>query len=190
MLTALRKRLASESGFSLPELLAGLAIGLLVAAAGGVVLMMAVRNQPVATDRAGDLQQGRVLVETLTRELRQGQQVFDVSPTGLSMLTWVHTASCGSGATGPSQLCQVSYSCDESSCTRSERNPDGTGSAAPVSVIEGITGPNVFWYRGDSSAPSYVGMHFVFPKPDGGEAVSFIDGVALRNYFDPSGGSS
>lgn len=184
---ALRRRLAGESGFTLPELLVALTIGLLVAAGAATMLMVAVKAQPRTSERAAQIQQGRVMLETLTRELRQGETVSNASASGLQILTYVHTSACGSGtAGGEARMCLVIYSCADGSCVRTERDPDGSGTAPPRTVVAGISDPAVFSYQGGADA-TYVGVRLVFPQDDGEEAVTLSDGAALRNFFDSTG---
>jgi prepilin-type N-terminal cleavage/methylation domain-containing protein len=184
---ALRRRLRSESGFTLPELLIALMIGLLIAAGAATMLMVAVKAQPRTSERAAQIQQGRVMLENLTRELRQGETVSNASPSGLQILTYVHTSGCGSGTPGgDARMCLVTYACSDDSCVRTERDPGGGGSAPARTVVTGIADPAVFSYEGGSDT-TYVGVRLVFPQADGEEAVTLSDGAALRNYFDSTG---
>jgi prepilin-type N-terminal cleavage/methylation domain-containing protein len=184
LLAALRR----QNGYTLPELLVGLTIGLIIAAAGSTVVVMAVQSQPRTTERAGQIQQGRVMMETLTRELRQGESVLAASNSQLQILTYVSASSCGSGAAGSAKLCRVTYSCGSTSCTRTEIGASGTGASTTETVAAGITGPNVFFPGQTPPAdPTYVDVRLVYPQDDGAEAVTLDDGAALRNYFDATG---
>jgi prepilin-type N-terminal cleavage/methylation domain-containing protein len=181
------RSLGSERGFSLVELLVAFAIALIIAVAGMTLLTMAVRSQPRVSERAAQIQQGRTMLETVGRELRQGRAVSNPMPSGLSLLTYVDSVSCGGAAGSPAILCRVDYACGATSCTRTELNPDGSGAAAPEFVVQGITGPNVFSYQGTIGDPSYVGLRLVFPREDGDEAVTFDGGAALRNHLSTAG---
>jgi prepilin-type N-terminal cleavage/methylation domain-containing protein len=181
-------RFASEHGYSLPELLVAIAIGLIVAAGGATLLMIAMESQPRAGDRSSQIQQGRTMIESISREVREGQTVFNPTASGFEVLTYVHSASCGGGAGSSAILCRVAYACDADSCTRTEREADGTGTGTPSLVAEGITGPNVFSYQGDSSNPGYVGITLVFPDEEGGEALTLADGAELRNHVELTSG--
>lgn len=185
---AARRLRVDEGGYTLPELLMGVVIGLLVASGAAMVLMMSVRAQPHTTERAGQIQQGRVMLETLTRELRQGESIVSASPSQLELLTYVSTGACGVASSGTARLCQVAYSCGSSACTRTERPPGITTGGSTRTVVSGITGPNVFSPSGDDPLdPTYVGVRLVFPQDSGEEAVTIDDGAALRNHFDASG---
>jgi prepilin-type N-terminal cleavage/methylation domain-containing protein len=183
----LDRSLGSERGFTLPELLVAITIALIIAGAGMTLVSMAVRAQPRVSERAAQIQQGRTMLETVGRELRQGESVSNPTPSGLSVLTYVDSASCGGAAGSPAILCRVDYACGATSCTRTERNPDGSGAAPSEVVVRGITGPNVFSYQGLIGDPSYVGLRLVFPREDGEEGVTFEGGAALRNHSATAG---
>jgi type II secretory pathway pseudopilin PulG len=178
------QRLRDQRGFTIAELLVATLIALSVAVAGMTLVVTMVRSQPGMSERAGLVQQGRTMLESLSRELRQGESVLSPTSSGLSVLTYVNSATCGGAHSTTAILCRVTYACNSTSCTRAERNPDGSGTAPARQVVRGITGPNVFSYQGTSGDPSYVGIRLVFPAEDGSEAITLDDGAALRNYFE------
>jgi prepilin-type N-terminal cleavage/methylation domain-containing protein len=180
-MSAARAVRSDERGYTLTELLVGVTIALLVTAGAATVVMMAVRTQPHTTERAGQIQQGRFMLETLTRELRQGESIQGATTSQVSFLTYVPTAVCGGSGQGPSRLCLVTYSCGSATCSRTEAPPGG-GAASTREVVSGITGPNVF--EVDPLEPTYVAVRLVFPQESGEEAITLEDGAALRNYFD------
>jgi prepilin-type N-terminal cleavage/methylation domain-containing protein len=174
---------ADQRGFTLPELLVATLIALIVTSAGLYVLEGAVRSQPRISQRAAKVQQGRTLVERITRELRQGESVTNASASGFKVLTYIDQVTCGGQPSTSANFCQVTYACTSTACTRTLRNPNGTGTAAPQTVASGITGPNVFTYQPSSVNPSYLGVKLVYPASGGEDAVTLDDGVALRNYL-------
>lgn len=176
------RRLADQSGFTLPELLVALMISLMVVAGAGTVLMIAVKAQPRTSDRSAQIQQGRVMLERITRELRQGENVADATASGLRILTYVHTSACGSGNPGDARLCSVTYSCAGSSCTRTESDSSGGGPELSRTVAEGLLNADIFSYAG--TPPTWVGVTLAFPSQEGEETVTLADGVYLRNYQD------
>jgi len=103
----LDRSLGSERGFSLPELLVAVVIALIIAGAGMTLVSMAVRAQPKVSERAAQIQQGRTMLESVGRELRQGESVSNPTPSGLSVLTYVDSVSCGGAAGSPAILCRV-----------------------------------------------------------------------------------
>jgi type II secretory pathway pseudopilin PulG len=177
-------RLGDERAFTFPELIVAAMIALIVAGAGMTLLITMVHSQPKVSERAGQLQQGRTMLESLSRELRQGESIFSPTASGLSVLTYVNSAACGGASASTAIVCRVIYTCGSTSCTRTEQNPDGTGSAPPEEVVRGITGPNVFSYEGAAGNPSFVGIRLIFPADDGAEAITLDGGAALRNYLD------
>jgi prepilin-type N-terminal cleavage/methylation domain-containing protein len=174
---------ADERGFTLPELLVATLIALLVTSAGLYVLEGAVRNQPKISERAARIQEGRTLIERITRELRQGETVTNATASGFKVLTYIDQVTCGGQPSTSANFCQVTYACTATACTRTLRNPNGSGSAASQTVANGITGPNVFSYQPSAVNPSYLGVRLVYPAAGGDDAVTLDDGVALRNFL-------
>lgn len=181
-----------EAGFTLIELLVAITIALVVTAAAATVLILAVRDQPRIADRSAQIQQGRTMVERISRELRQGDGIEDASSSGLRVHTYVSDAECG-GSSSAMVPCWITYSCASTSCTRT---PDG--SAVQETVVSSVSDPEVFCYvPWDGSAaceapsavdPSYVAIRLEFPREDGAEAVTVADGVVLRNHHEVTGG--
>lgn len=174
-----------EDGLTLMELLWVGIVGVLVFGLGLAMLNFAVRAQPRLSDRAASIQEGRALIERLTRELRQGAEVSVATPSQLVFVTYVRRTSCGGGTVGDSTACQVTYSCAGGSCTRMESNPDGTGGGASDELVNGLSSDSVFSYLPSATAPEYVNVRLEFPASDepGEEedAVTLQDGVNLRN---------
>lgn len=173
----------SEQGLTIVELLVAAAAMIVVAAAAMTLVPLTIRNEERVRDKAGAVQEGRVLVERLTRELRQGSAVIP-TPTAstISFRTYVHRSSCGGGSAATAIECQVTYSCDTAgTCTRSERNPDGTGSAAAVTMVTGLASGSGFSYLPNAASPTYVTIRLIFPSDDGDDAITVEDGASLRN---------
>jgi prepilin-type N-terminal cleavage/methylation domain-containing protein len=179
--------LRAEGGFTLAELLVAMMITLIAFAAALLLLQVALKAQPRITERGAAIQQGRAWIERLTRELRQGGTVAG-SPTSsqLAFLTYVRHSSCGGTATSSSIQCLVTYTCSAGTCSRTERNPDGSGTAAAQQMVTGLQSDSVFSYAPISAAPEYVGVTLRFPATDDpGEtedAITLTDGVTLRNF--------
>ena len=183
----IRRRVADERGVTLIELLVGSAISLIVAGVAMTMLNASVSRQPEISERAAQIQQGRVLIERITRELRQGETVSSATSSGLEIVTYVDSATCGGGSSPTAIVCEVLYSCGSTSCTRTEREPNATSGGSTETVVSGILGPNVFSYQPSGSDPTYVGVELRYPDDDGEEAVILSDGVALRNYLEEAG---
>jgi type IV pilus assembly protein PilW len=178
---------AEERGFTLPELLVATLLGLLVVGAAVTAFTGAIQSQPRINSQAAAIQQARTTMEQITRELRQGSSVPSASSSQLSIITYVHSATCGGGASSTSISCRVTYSCSGATCTRTEAKPDGTSPGPAVQVVSGLSSGNVFAYTAPTStAPAYVGVTLAFPAKDGSDAITLADGAALRN---PGSGS-
>lgn len=186
---ALRARLGDQRGMTLNELLISITLTLIVVAAGYAILGVTQRAQPRITERADALQEGRFLIERITRELRLGTGIDSVStPSRLTIWTFVHRSWCG-GPVGTSTIeCQVIYDCDPAgTCTRTERNTDGSGSAPPRTTVTGLASNQLFSYTPSAVDADYVGLRLEFPAASDDDAVTLEDGVALRNSFTIAG---
>ncbi len=187
--TALARWRDDQRGIGLAELLVGIFIALLTAAAAMTVLMSTIRNQDRVSDRAAQIQDGRTMTERVARELRQGESVSNATSSSLEILTYVNSATCGGAPAASAILCRVTYSCTSTACTRTERNPNGTGTGVAEPVVDGIQSSAVFTYSPSAADPSYVGVSLSFPAEDGSEGVTVSDGVAMRNYLEAEPGA-
>lgn len=174
-------RLRDESGVTLVELLWVMVLGVLVVSLALLVLNFAVRTQSKLSSATASTAQGRVMMERVTRELRQSSSVSVATPTRIVFITWVKSASCGGASASVAIQCQVEYSCAAGACTRYERNVNGTGSGGARQLVKGLLSSSVFTYP----TPDYVGIVLSYPAdPHSGsaeDAVTLSDGVNLRN---------
>ena len=179
---AIRRRSKAEGGFTLPELLVATALSMIVIGAGVTVFTASIQSQPRVDSQASAIQEARVVMENITREVRQGSSVPVASASQLSVITYVHSDTCGT--TTP--VCRVTYACSANgTCTRTVSRPDGTSPGTAIQVITGLSSPNVFSYTPPSpGAPASVGVTLVLPAQGGGNAITLNDGATLRN---PSG---
>jgi hypothetical protein len=182
------RALRREDGVTLVELLWVAVLGILVFGLALTMLEFAVRTEPRLSERAASVQQGRALTERITRELRQGATVSIATPSRLVFATYVKRSSCGGSPADTAIQCQVEYSCSAGTCTRTERNTDGSGGGGPVQLVDGLVTSDVFSYLPTPDGPDYVGVRLVYPATDApGEtedAVTLEDGVNLRNFPD------
>jgi len=185
----LRAALRDERGLTLHELLMSIVITLMIVSAGYAMLGVAQRGQPRISERAEAIQQGRQLMERLSRELRLGTGIDSVSTASrLTIWTYVKKSSCGGTPASSSIECRVTYDCNTAgTCTRTERNTDGTGGAAGVTSVTGLDSNQLFSYTPSAADADFVAIRLVFPAADGEEAVTLEDGVALRNSFATQG---
>ena len=184
----LRARLArgagGEAGLTLVELLVAAAMGVVLMGAVGSMVIGTLRAQPEVSKRAQNITTARYVMERMTREIRNGVSVQTALPNEVSFRTYVRRTSCG--ATGalasnkPAILCQVTYGCSTTACTRIEAAPGvKTGTAKPI--FEGIDDSNAFTYRPSTASPTFVGITLHLPNPSGPSDLTVSDGASLRN---------
>lgn len=182
---AMFKRLAGsrsqEQGFTLIELLIAMTMGIVLLGGAVMVMTVAARSEPRLTTRSAEIEQARALIERIGRELRQGQQVSVATSSQVSVTTFVKSASCGGAPASTAILCRVTYACAAGVCTRTERNPDGSGSGSAVREVEGLADSSVFTYAPSAAAPAYVAIRLAFPAEPGEDSITLQDGVTLRN---------
>jgi len=173
--------LGGHSGHTLVELLVATFSFLALLGVGLAILPMVLRSEPRISERAARIQEGRSLIERLTRELRQGSGVQSASSTSLAFLTYVRRTQCGTSTVAETAIqCRVTYSCQGGTCTRTERNPDGSGTAGPVQLAAGLQSA-FFGYAPSALAPEYVSVRLAYPAEGGDDAVTLEDGANLRN---------
>ena len=180
-------RLGAEDGQTLTELLVALMIGLIVAAGAMTLLQIIVRSQPESRERSAHIQQGRAMLERITRELRQGEAVQVATSSELTLTTYARSAGCTwTGSPAPRA---VTYSCEGGSCTRAV-----AGGPSEL-LVSGLRTDDVFRYceadllmdceaQPTAANPGYVEVELAYPRTDGGEAVTVRDGVYLRNLVE------
>ncbi len=181
--TRIRHRARESGGFTLIELLMAASLSLLVIGGSVGILTTGLRSEPRIAERTADIQAARVSMEKLTRELREGSLITTATSNQLSLVTHVNSGTCGEGASTEVPICQVTYLCSASECTRSETNPDG-GAASTETIVRGISTASVFTYSPSSSAPTYVGVKLEFPAASGDDSITLTDGVSMRNATD------
>ena len=175
-----------ERGFTLIELTVATVIALSLLGVAVSLFTSGVGAQSKLTSRALQIEQARTTADRITRELRQGSSVSTASPSQLTMLTYVHSATCGGAPSSTAIACQVTYSCSGGTCTRTERNPNGTGGGTAVAVVSGLSSSNVFTYSPDSTSATYVGVTLTLAPQPGHNAVTLDDGTALANFVVPA----
>jgi type II secretory pathway pseudopilin PulG len=173
------RRLRSEEGFTLVELLTASVVGLIVVGLATTVFVAAVRSQPDLTDKGNSVTSARTTAERLVRELRQGRTVYTATASQLSFLTHLYNQSCGAASGG---FCRVTYTCSGSgTCTRIQAKPDGSSASSAATVISGLANGNVFSYLTGAGGTNYVNVTFQFPGQHGLTGIKVNDGAALRN---------
>jgi prepilin-type N-terminal cleavage/methylation domain-containing protein len=177
--------LREERGMTLVELLIATAMFLIVAATAMFVVLIVMQNQHRISDRTAAIQEGRVLEERFTRELRSGYGITTATSTQVSFITYVRRTACGSttalASSSPAIPCKVTYALSSGAITRTETNPAGTATPWTQTEASGLSNTDVFSYLPNAAAPGYVSVKLVFPAQGGNDAVTLVDGTDLRN---------
>ena len=174
-----------ERGFTLIELLVAATVGLVVVGGAVTIFVSGIRSEPRTASRVAAIQDARVTIDRITRELRQGLETPTASSSELEIVTYVKATICGGTASSTAIPCRVTYTCSAGSCTRKVAQPDGSAPGPTTQVVSGLTNSSIFSYSPSAATPSYVGVTFTFSAGDSGP-VTLEDGVALRNQGDES----
>jgi prepilin-type N-terminal cleavage/methylation domain-containing protein len=171
----------SERGFTLIELLVATTIGMAVLGGAVTIFLGAVKSEPRTTAKVSAIQQGRVALERITRELRQGSEVPTATAGELAVVTYVKQSSCGGSPAGAAIACRVTYTCTAGACTRTVAQPDGGSPGAAIEIVTDLSSTSVFSYAPSAVEPEHVGVELSFEKSQGTDPVVLADGVTLRN---------
>lgn len=175
-----------EGGYTLIELLVASTMGVVILGAVGSLMISAMRDQPMISERAQTITTARWVLERLTRELRNGIAVTPTRATAqeVSFRTYVRRTACGSGVVPASSLpsieCQVTYRCTTTYCSRIEADP-GVYTGTATKIFEGIDNSNVFSYLPNAAEATFVKVTLQMPNPRGPAALTVSDGASLRN---------
>lgn len=180
---------AEESGLTLIELLVAATMSVILVGAASLMLISAVRSQPQISERAQDVSTARWVLERMTREIRNGIAVDKATATEVSFRAYVRHASCGSSTALAAEesaiVCQVTYTCAGTACTRIEAEP-GVYTGTARQIFEGIEDPEVFTYSPSAVEPTFIGATLRFANPEGEGSFTISDGASLRGG-DPFG---
>jgi type II secretory pathway pseudopilin PulG len=189
---AISRLRSDQSGFTFVELLMATIIGFMVIAIAATVFTTVSRSQPGQLARGHAIEQARTSMERLTREIRQGSTVYPSTASSLSLLTYVHSQSCGGPWANTAIQCKVTYTCTSDTCTRTEAPPPpATGSGPATTVVTGLSGPNVFSFTptcdvsSTSGNPGYVCVTLIFQGSGADDAITLQDGATPVNATAP-----
>lgn len=181
-------RLRHPRGLTLVELLVSTAMLIALMVAALPVIDAAGCHEPMISKQAASVELARSFVERVGRDLRSAYAVVGTpTSTSVTVTTYLRRTACGndtvSAPTAAAIQCQVIYSCSSGTCTRQEKNPNGTGGGSARSVIDGLSDNNVFSYSPAPATATFVGLNVVMPNVTniGGDAVTLRDGIGLRN---------
>lgn len=184
------RRMDSEGGYTLIELLVASMMGVVVMGAVSLLVIAAVKDQPKISKQAQNITTARWVLERFTHEIRNGSAVKYAGVSKFSFETYVRHSTCGGTATLPSSSsaikCQVTYTCTNTACTRTE-SPPGSESGTARPVFSGIDSSQIFTYVPKPPSPTeagevtYVKATLRLPNPSGTGALTVSNGASLRN---------
>ena len=165
-------RHSQEAGFTLVELLVGIAMALVITMAAVSMFTSMTHKQPEVTRGANLIGTARNAVEKMSIDIRGGERATLLSPSQLDL-----TTTCQATRTSPSESCEVKYRCQQeagqstSSCTRQVGTKTRT-------VVRGLASSNVFCVYPTAeptkecgvqgtAAVRYVGVDLEFPGAAG-----------------------
>lgn len=171
---------------TLVELLVATMMFLGLLAAVAPVFTTVINEQPKVSRGAARIAQAQALMERMGREIRQAYAVDSAAASQLVFRTYTRHATCGgtgvTAAEATTTQCRVTYACSGGTCTRTEQNADGTGSASPVQAVTGLIDNDVFTYTPSSTSPQFVEVTLAMPGRSAGEdAITLQGGFEMRN---------
>lgn len=181
---------SGDAGFTMVELLVAAASGLLVIGVLVSLMTSVLHAQPEQQDRAAQIQNARVMLERIVRELRQGTPVTGTTANSTQVTVDSYTrGGCGPVApTASATICRVTYSCQQSAATASCTRREGTGAAE--TILTGLRSAGVFSYGATTSptcglvstaTPGFVCLSLAYPAVGDTESVTLEDSAFLRN---------
>jgi prepilin-type N-terminal cleavage/methylation domain-containing protein len=176
------RRLATEDGWTLTELLVAMSIGLIVFGAGVMMFTAAIQSQPKASAKLAKVRDARAVSEQIVREIRQGKSAT-VTSNQLEVVTYVHSTTCSGGPLSNASAipCKVTYTCTSGTCTRLVAQPDGTSPGTARRVLTGLSNGIIFTSTTGLGGSTWVGITLQYPGENGDDAITVEDGAALRN---------
>jgi type II secretory pathway pseudopilin PulG len=175
---------------TLVEMLVAAAMSIVLVGAAGSMLISAVKSQPRLSQKSQTISTARYVLERMTREIRNGLEVYEASGSKVAFKTQLRRTACGNGVLAPpgaaSIQCKVVYACSTTTttvCTRTEAapTPEAVGTAS-TTLISGLEDDEVFSYEED---PPYIGVTLRFPDPEGPGNLTISDGAGLRTLTLP-----
>ncbi len=163
----LRRRLCTEAGFGLIELMVAIVMTMVVFLAVSNWWGISYRNQDDIGNRVEILAEARAGLEYMTRELRQAQ----VSAPGAGATSeWVDLYL-------PNNNELVRFDCSEGTeCRRLAAPPGGTLAPSHDPLIANVEGASF-----NRAEFRYIEIELVLDIPDRDQAIVLTDGVHLRN---------
>jgi len=174
-----KRRARSEDGFTLVEMLAAMALSVVISAGALVLLEIAAPQSDRELQRQVAVAEGRSGLERMLREIRNADIVNATSATLIDVNT-----PTASGVRRVVYQCNSAFqSVQYRQCVRYSGPVDGAVSDGQVVVerlINGTTSQPVFTYVPDRIRPRVVRVQVVLPA-SGGPAPGYMHRIVLRD---------
>jgi hypothetical protein len=170
MASVARRIARDEAGFAITELI--VVSGLLTIVLGALVLFLdtTVKLAPEQQERGHVVQEGRLGLERMTRELRQGSTAVLTSPQELTFIAYVRPNG------GAAEEREVTYDCSEGGeCWRYEEG------GSSERLVAGVENTDVFTQTLSAGVPRYVDITLELASEGADAPIHLRDGVELRN---------
>jgi prepilin-type N-terminal cleavage/methylation domain-containing protein len=201
------RRSHSEEGFTLVELVVAMGLALIVAVAAMAFLIITLTQQNAVASRAVAARQAEVVLQRMTRELRQAQAIYGASGTNTtpvnvvygggtsSVSFWLPNAGSTAAGTQVTWTCTAGVTCTRTASGSSVTELTGVNSATFLPI--GTAGALLASDAGTGGSPSYPStvqvalLVNVTSQLDSGQThlaqgasqpITVRDGAALRNY--------
>jgi competence protein ComGC len=180
-LRRLRRRLRSERGVGLVELLTVLPMIAIVLLGMYALYNVGAKSQQETNNRVRSLIQQQSGLERIAREMRQATSITPVSSQIIDGTTWVRPSSGG-----PSTQRRVRYDCSSGTCNRWEGPAGGALITGPVPVITDVENADVFSLTPNTVDPTYVVTRVEVTVKGANNPITIDGGFALRNLASES----
>jgi prepilin-type N-terminal cleavage/methylation domain-containing protein len=187
----------NQAGFTLVELLVGMAMSLIVVLAAVAMFTSTLHTEPKETATADVIGTARNAVEKLTTDLREGEKAALFSSSSL-----VLTTPCSDSGSSAEGSCEIFYQC-QPEIVRPTFECVRQGDGPPETIVTGLASDEVFCVfptptpgkecgsqePGSENEPGYVerepryvGITLEFPNHKEAEGTTILeDGAALHN---------
>jgi hypothetical protein len=180
-LRRLRRRLRSERGVGLVELLTVLPMIAIVLLGMYALYNVGAKSQQETNNRVRSLIQQQSGLERISREMRQATNITPVSSQIIDGTTWVRPSD-GSASTQR----RVRYDCSSGTCNRWEGPAGGALDTGPVPVITDVENADVFSLVPNTVDPTYVATRVEVTVKGANNPITLDGGFALRNLASDS----
>jgi type II secretory pathway pseudopilin PulG len=180
-----RALLTEQGGWTLMEVLVGMAIMLVVVFAALPILEGATNTQGRIQTSANSIADARAFSDQVLADLRPADRVLFGGSNQVQVQTYVRHNTCGDPTPSPPDAvpiqCDVTYTCSgaspDVSCTRQEEG------GPIVTEITGLADDAVFSFRQPGDVPVYarISLDIPNPKDSAQNEITLRDGTALRN---------